>query len=276
MTCATSPLTSRMAASTSRGDTLAPGRLDHVAVAPAEVEEPVVVHRDQIARVEPVVPVEGLVPLAPEVALHEERAPEPQLAHLTGRTRRAVGSHHPRLESGHGPAERAAPVLGLLALVLAGQAHAARLGHPQHGVVAARDPPAGRSAGMIGYRLPRRMEERSRDENVGSSATWATEAANPLTMVGRSRSSTSSTPAAVGALAQTERRPGHQGAEQRVGEAADPEERRVREQDLAVVVPAQLVEIVEVPDERAVGVDARPWARSWSRRCGRSPWDRPA
>ena len=52
-----------------------------------------------------------------------------------------------------------------------------------------------------------------------------------------------------------EPRAGDERAEQRVGEPADPEERGVREQHLVGGVAAELVQVVEVPDQRAVRVD---------------------
>ena len=111
------------------------GRLDHVAVAAVEVEEPVLVQRDQVTGVEPVVGVEGLVAFPPHVALHEEGAPEVQFAHLS---RLALGpvveTDDAGVEPGHGAAERAPPRLGLLGLVVTGQAYAPRLGHAEHGV----------------------------------------------------------------------------------------------------------------------------------------------
>ncbi len=115
---------------------------------------------------------------------------------------------------------------------------------------------AGRTpSGMIGKRLPRRIEDRSRSAKLGSRGRWATDCAKPLTIVGRSRSSTSSTPAACGAFEQTSSAAGDERAEQRVGEPADPEERRVGEQHLVGRVAADLVQVVEVADQRAVRVD---------------------
>ena len=49
-----------------------------------------------------------------------------------------VGIDDLRLEAGHGPAERPAPVLGLLGLVVAREADAAGLGHAEHVVAQLR------------------------------------------------------------------------------------------------------------------------------------------
>ena len=64
--------------------------------------------------------VERLGPLPPVVALHQERAPQPQLADLAGAAQRSprLGIDHLRLEPGRGPTERAPPVLGLVGLVV--------------------------------------------------------------------------------------------------------------------------------------------------------------
>src|SRR3546814_15964514 len=73
---------------------------------------------------------ERLVALAPVVALHQSRTAQPELAHLTcGEVGAGVGVDDPRLEPGHGTAERPAPVLGLVALIVAGPADAAGLRH---------------------------------------------------------------------------------------------------------------------------------------------------
>ena len=77
---------------------------------------------------------ERLVALAAVVALHEERAAEPQLADLAGVAHSAPvsGSTIFASKPGHRPAERPAPVLGLVALVVAREADAAGLGHAEH------------------------------------------------------------------------------------------------------------------------------------------------
>ena len=61
--------------------------------------------------------------------------------------------------------------------------------------------------------------------------------------------------AAVEARRAHERRAGDQRADDVVSEAADPEQRRVGEQLDARVETAELVEVPDVPDERAVRVD---------------------
>ena len=115
---------------------------------------------------------------------------------------------------------------------------------------------AGRtSAGMIGHRLPRRIECRSRPRErrvlrqVGDRRGEAVDhrRARPLEQVERRRR--------VGGVRADQRGAGQQRPEQAVGEAADPEERRVGEQHLVVGVAAQLVEVAEVADQRAVLVD---------------------
>ncbi len=124
-----------MAASTSRGRHVGTAGLDQVAVAALEVEEAVRVDRHQVPAAVPAVGGERLGPLPPVVALHEERAPEPQLTHRAGVGRRArLGVDHPSLQARRRATEGAAPVLGLVPLVVGHQAHAAGLGHAQHGV----------------------------------------------------------------------------------------------------------------------------------------------
>ena len=133
-----------------RRDVRAAG-LDHVAAASLEVEEAVVVDDDEVAGAVPAVGVEDLVSLAPVVALHQERAAQARArpARPDRRSQPVVGIDDPRLEAGRRPAERAAPVLGLVGLVVAHEAHAAGLGHAEHRVAQLRV--AGRtSSGMIG------------------------------------------------------------------------------------------------------------------------------
>ena len=84
-------------------------------------------------------------------------------------------------------------------------------------------------------------------------------AANPLTIVGRVRSSRSSTPAGRWRSSTPGVAPATQRAEQGVGEPADPEERRVREQHLVGLVAAELVEVVEVADQRRRAVWITPF-----------------
>ena len=200
--------------------------------------------------------VERLGPLAAVVALHQERAAEPQLADLAdaavgaglrvddpGLEARRGRPNEPRRCSGWSPSSSATrqtlPASVMPSIVWRSSGSAGRT-----------------SAGMIGHRLPRRIDEQvAAGEASGRRAGGRPTAAKPLTIVGRSRSSRSSTPAASVALEHTRRRAGDQRAEQRVGEAADPEERRVGEQHLVGRVAAELVEVVEVADQRAVGVD---------------------
>ncbi len=88
-TWATRPVASRMAASTSRGETLAPAVLIMSPLRPLKYRNPSSSVDDEIARPVPAVGVEDLVALPAEVALHEERAPEVQLARLARTADRA-------------------------------------------------------------------------------------------------------------------------------------------------------------------------------------------
>ena len=85
---------------------------------------------------------------------------------------------------------------------------------------------------MIGQRLPRRIDERSRVANDGSFARCATDAAKPFTIVGRARSRRSSVAAASAAFEHTSVAPATSVPSRLYAKPADPEERRVREQHL--------------------------------------------
>src|SRR5262245_38339144 len=114
-------------------------RLDPVPAASLEVAEAVLVDPDEVAAPVPAVGVEGLVSLAPVVALHQEGSAQVELAQHAGAARCArVGVDDASLEAGRGPAERAAPLLRLLRLVVAHQADAARLRHAEHRVAQLR------------------------------------------------------------------------------------------------------------------------------------------
>ena len=230
-------------------------RLDHVAAAAPEVDEAVVVDGHEVAGAVPAVGVEGLVPLAAVVALHQERAPEPQLADLARPAAAPPSSPaHLGLEPGHRRPERAPAVLGLLGLVLAGEAHAAGLGHAEHrvaqlGVGGAHVRRHDRPQVAAADRRQVAAGERRVVGQVGDRGGEAVDHRRPLALEHVEHAG------GGGRVRAHQRGPGHQRAEQGVGEAADPEERRVREQHLAGDVPAQLVEVVEVADEGAVGVD---------------------
>ena len=195
-------------------------------------------------------------PLAAVVALHQEGPAEPQLAGLADAAGRPVsGSTTCASKPGRRPAERAPLVLGQVRLVVRRRRHTLPASvMPEHRVaqlrvgrrdVARQDRPEVARAGST--RGPTR--ERRVGGKVGDGLGEAVDHRRPLALehvedAGRGRG-----------VRADEPRPGDQGAEQRVGEPADPEERRVREQHLVGVVPPELVEVVEVADQRAVGVD---------------------
>ncbi len=231
------------------------GGLDHVAATTQEVEEAVVVDPEEVTRPVPLVGGEHLEPLTSVVPLHERRSPEPELPHRPrGHVGQGLGVDHSGREPGHRTAERTAVTLRLVALVGAHETHAAGLGHPQHVVteLGVDRTQAVREQGMEvaatnGGEVPageagvRHQPCDRRHEPVGELGPLA------FDEVERCRG--------VETGGTEERGPGDEDTEDVVGEATDPEHRRVGEQPHAGVESAQLVERREVADERAVLVD---------------------
>ena len=185
----------------------APG-LDHVAAAALEVEEPVGVDRDEVAGAEPAVGVERL-------GSRRARSSPPSGTARGTRARRSRRRAH------------GAPVSG--SRTRASKPGAGRPNDPRWCSGRSTSPSPSRhtlpasvmpsiawrssgsagatSLGRIGQRLPRRIDERSRPAKDGSPGRWATDCAKPLTIVGRSRSMRSRTPAASAAFEHTSRPP---------------------------------------------------------------------
>ena len=107
---------------------------------------------------------------------------------------------------------------------------------------------------MIGYRLPRRIDDRSRPESSGGRARWAIPAAKPLVMVGLSASSTSSVSPASLALEHTSVDPATNVAS---NPNANPPIQKNGELQNSLSVGGQAADRVEVPlvaEQRGVGV----------------------
>ncbi len=115
---------------------------------------------------------------------------------------------------------------------------------------------AGRTpSGMIGKRFPRRIEDRSRRgearvaRQMGDGLGEPVDHRRPLALEHVEHAG------GVRSVRADQSAAGDERAQERVGEPADPEERRVGEQHLVGRVAADLVQVVEVADQRAVRVD---------------------
>ena len=173
------------------------------------------------------------------------------------------------LEARCGPAERTAPVLGLIDLVGAEQEGAARLGHaehvvPQFGIGGSRvgghdrvevAAPHRRQVAVAEAVVPGEMRD-GRGEPVGHRRALCLQQVEGL--------------AGVDGVRAHQRGSGDEGGEQTEGEAADPEERRVAEQPVLGGQPADRVEVPLVASAATRGCGRRPWARPSSPRCRRS------
>ena len=212
-----------------------------------EVEEAVGIDVEHVAGAVPAVGREDLGALTPVVALHERRPAEPQLAGGADRhVLQRVGIDDPRREAGHRQPEGTAPVLGLVGLVAAHEAHAARLGGAEH--VVAQLEVGGtdrlRQERMQVARADRRevtgCERRVRDQRrdrrrvpVGELRPLAFDEVERLDGI-RGRGA-------------QQRGPGHEHADDVVRETADPEHRRVREEPVPASRPRMPFNVSRCP-----------------------------
>ena len=132
---------------------------------------------------------------------------------------------------------------------------------------------AGRTSGaMIGYRFPRRIEDRSRRGRLGWRARWAIPATKPLVMVGFSASSRSSVSPASVALEHTSVEPASRVAS--TANAIPPIQKNGELQNsLSFAVRPRISLRTSGVPAATCACAPRPWGRSWTPTCTRSPAD---
>ena len=218
-------------------------RLDHRIASPDEVHETVGVGANEIAGVKPAVGVEALLAAALVVPLHHMRPADAQLA---------VDDFG--FEARHRPAERTAPVLGLIGLVLADGDDAARFGHAEHGVpqLGIGRPDIGRHD-RVQVATAHRGQIAPREAGVtGKVGDACHETVRHGRLLGLEQIQRL---AGIDGVGAHQGRTGEQGGQHRERDSADPEERRIAEQFVLRGQPADLVQDPLVLQKRCVRVN---------------------
>ena len=208
-----------------------------------------------VAGAVPAARLEHLGPVPPEQAQHQRVAPDPDLPGLArGQLGAGAGVDDAVLDAGHAAPERALLALGQLHVERLDRVRSQRLGHSQRGC-----PPGGVAHPEMGGQevveaaAPDRRkvapgEGRMLDQGLGR--------VGPADHVGRPAPLDQIQGGArLEPLLEQHRGAGVHGADQRVGQAPDPEQRHGRVQHVAGGQVPELQQVERVDDHRGVGVD---------------------